>query len=62
LAGLIKLFRNGDIDAGDAVACEITGHGLNDIEPTATRIGKVPEIRPTLEDFERALASAERRN
>jgi threonine synthase len=62
LAGLIKLFRNGDIDAGDVVACEITGHGLNDIEPTAARIGKVPEIRPILEDFERALASAERRN
>ena len=62
LAGLIKLFRNGDIDAGDAVACEITGHGLNDIEPTAARIGKVPEIRPSLEDFDRALAEVERRN
>jgi len=62
LAGLIKLFRSGHIDSHDIVACEITGHGLNDIEPTAARIGRVPEIRPSLEDFERALTEADRRN
>jgi threonine synthase len=58
LAGLIKLFRSGEIGADDAVACKITGHGLNDIEPTAGRIGDVPEIQPVLEDFERILAKS----
>ena len=62
LAGLIKLFRSGQIDASDVVACEITGHGLNDIEPTAARIGEVPEIQPTLEDFERSLAGNQSRS
>jgi threonine synthase len=62
LAGLIKLLHNGRIDASDVVACEITGHGLNDIEPTAARIRRVPEIQPSMQDFERTLAEAERRN
>jgi threonine synthase len=62
LAGLIKLFRNGEIDASDVMACEITGHGLNDTEPTAARIGDVPEIRPVLADFERTLTRTQTRS
>ena len=62
LAGLIKLFRNGQIDATDVVASEITGHGSNDIEPAAARIGDVPEIQPVLEDFERVLAKIQSRS
>jgi threonine synthase len=61
LAGLIKLFRNGQIDATDVVACEITGHGSNDIEPTVARIDDVPEIQPVLEDFEGVLTSLQSR-
>jgi len=55
LAGVIKLFRDGAIDADEVVACEITGHGLNDIEPTAARCPEAPQIHAKLNEFERTL-------
>jgi len=55
IAGAIKLARLRTIDTNDVVVCEITGHGLNDIEPTLSRFTEVSRIQPVLEDFERSL-------
>jgi len=56
LAGVMKLLHGGEIDGSDVVVCEITGHGLNDIEPSMARWEEVSQIRPILEDFETVLA------
>ena len=56
LAGVEKLRREGVLDAGERVACVLTGHVLKDPE-AAYRAEGLREIEPTLAAVEAALAS-----
>ncbi len=51
-----KLIANGSIPAEDSAVLCVTGHGLKTLDAVQGRVGKAREIRPSLREFESAVA------
>ena len=55
VAGAIKLMKNGIIDKGDTVVCELTGTGLKSSREYSQMVRHPLEIEPTLESLVKTL-------
>jgi threonine synthase len=55
VAGVMKLYKHGDLGQGETVVCTLTGHGLKDAD-TAISVSTQPKtVRATREDVARLL-------
>jgi threonine synthase len=55
VAGAIKLMKNGIIDKGDTVACELTGTGLKSSREYSQMVRAPLQVEPELESLRKAL-------
>lgn len=55
VAGAIKLMRNGTIEKGDTVVCELTGTGLKSSREYSQMVKKPLEIEPKLDSLDQVL-------
>jgi len=55
LAGLIKLLREGKVDANECIVVLVTGSGLKNVEGAMMATGKPSLIKPTMDDLRRLV-------